>query len=213
MWIIAASLGVIALWLYLMHGVLVPRMRKNKVLHPLQRCPSFLLPSLPEELDQPVQVAGRDQTPLLHQINLFRLTCTCRRYRTRRGYFPDNDIRRLCYHLRQEMERRQLLTHFDALSQCIIQDRVRDRCYIRSSVQGDDVGFGITPKQSIIRIFTRRQDPTDSPEGPRTGPYDRFSYHIKHKTWINGESPPMAELLVGKALEIFHGVVFDESED
>ncbi|MBF0137177.1 MAG: hypothetical protein H7833_19060 [Magnetococcus sp. DMHC-1] len=204
MWILLAALGVIALWLVLIHGFILPQVRKNKVLRSVQDCPAFLLTPLPQELDKPVQVAGRDHTPLLHQINLFRLTCTCRRFRTRRGFFPQNDIRRLCFHLRQEMGRQHLLEHFDALSQCIIQDRVRDKCYVRSTILGTDVGFGITPSQDFMRIFARHQDPSDPPEGPFTGPYNKFSFHINRKTWIYDESPPGAELIIERAMNILN---------
>ncbi|MBF0426894.1 MAG: hypothetical protein HQL66_13860 [Magnetococcales bacterium] len=209
MWILIAALGAVALWLLFMHGFLLPRMRRNRVLRPLQKCPPFLLPPLAPTFDRPLQVSGRGHTPLLHQVNLYRLTCTCRRFRTRRGYFPDNDIRRLCHHLRQELGRQNLLERLDPLSRGIIDDRVRDRCYIRATVSGNDVGFGLSPKRGFVRIFARRQAPTDPPEGPFTGDYNKFIFHVSRGEWGGGDAPPLSGPIADKAVDIAGGVILD----
>ncbi|MBF0177955.1 MAG: hypothetical protein HQL63_14070 [Magnetococcales bacterium] len=213
MWTLIVAFGFIALWLGIVYGILLPKIRRNKAMSALQKCSPFLLPPFSRELDKPQPVAGRNKETLLHQVNLFRLTCTCHRFRTRRGFFPDQDVRRLCYHLRQEIKRQGLLDRFDALSQSIIEDGVRDRCYMRTNVLGSVVGFGATPKQKSVRVYARQHGASDPAEGSPSGPYGRFLFDTAQKKWVNDEAPFGAEVIAREALEFWQGVVADTSSE
>jgi hypothetical protein len=78
-------------------------------------------------LDQPWEATPAERvvnslsTPgVTYQINLATLTCSCSDFVKRRASFDSRDARRVCKHLRREMERDHLLDRFGDLARIVI---------------------------------------------------------------------------------------------
>ncbi len=176
------------------------------VLKPLRRtyhfrqaesyCPSIPLPSLPRNLDKIRTIPSLKKGGMTYRVNLYQLTCNCPSFHHRRRYYPKNDIRRLCRHLRKELQASNAVTYFDELTQRIVEGRVKDLCYTKVSIMDTDVAFGFHPKNNFARIYTRRKSPDDPPKGPFTGPYDKFTYLVSQETWVYGEDPPGSDKII-----------------
>ncbi len=202
MWLLLATIGIVGIWLLINYRILVPALKRKRALRYQKICPEFFLPALSPNLDTTVKVTSRSNNPVHYKVNLYRLTCTCSRFRRQRGYYPDQDIRRLCRHLRRALESENVLDQYDELTRKIIQERVRDKCYQRDTVLGTEVAFGFHPKQEFMRVYARRRGQQDGPNGPFTGTYEKFSLNINQESWIYGEAPPGATELITRAKAI-----------
>ena len=202
-WLVLLTL-VVGILLY--HLVFKPVRRHLRFRRAAPYCPSFLLPPLPQELDKVRTIPSLKQGGVVYEVNLHQLTCTCPQFRHRRGFYPKGDVRRLCRHVRKELRLANALVHYDELTRRIIEGRGKDHCYARLNILGSDIAFGFHPRNDFARIFTRRQMPEDPPEGPFTGPYDKFTFLISQEIWVYGEEPPGAETIVAelkKTLETY----------
>nr|CRH08228.1 Conserved protein of unknown function. Containing zinc ion binding domain [Candidatus Magnetococcus massalia] len=178
-------LGILAIKL-----VIRPWLRRNRTLQNMSMCNHFLLPTLPSHTDQVKNVTSQLKTHKVYQVNLHDLSCTCSRWKQYRGLFPKRDIHRLCRHLRRELIEQKVMHLVDDLSQAIIHDRIRDRCYKRMTICGSEAALGYHPRNEIVRIFARRAAEGDPPEGPFTGAYHKFVLNVQQESWIYGEAPP-----------------------
>ncbi|MBF0143227.1 MAG: hypothetical protein HQL57_09260 [Magnetococcales bacterium] len=176
--------------------VIVPRIKRQRILASYDVCPPWLLPELPKELDKVVKVGSRTRDNKSYAVNFYRLSCNCRRFRHSRSHYPPNDIHRLCRHLRQELDTSNVILRYDELTRRIIKDRVRDKFYRKMTLLGTEMAFGFHPESDFIRVFTRRRQANDPAEGPFTGIYDKFTFNADQDIWIHGESPPGAEAIV-----------------
>ncbi len=171
-------------------------------------CPSIPLPSLPRNLDTIRIIPSVKKGGLTYKVNLYQLTCNCTSFRRRRRFYPDNDIRRLCRHLRKELQTSNAVAFFDELTQRIIEGRVKDLCYAKVSLLDSDIAFGFHPKNDFARVYTRRRAAEDPPQGPYTGPYDKFTFLISQEIWVYGEDPPGSEEIIDclkRTVEKFRG--------
>ncbi|MBF0420405.1 MAG: hypothetical protein HQL78_09605 [Magnetococcales bacterium] len=164
-------------------------------------CPTIFLPQLDKKLNKTVRVASRRNKTREYRLNLYRLSCSCKQ----RKYNLPLDIRRLCRHLRKELELSNLLLHYDDMVQCIIDHRVKDSCYKIISVRGYDVAVGFHPKSDFVRIYTRRMECHDPPGGVPSGHYDKFTLLLSQEVWIYGEAPPDAEFIIPAVVEMVSG--------
>ncbi|MBF0284614.1 MAG: hypothetical protein HQL51_09160 [Magnetococcales bacterium] len=192
---VVAALGGAILFSRIWLGVYF---RKRSIQDNLERCPSLPLPPLPREYDKGVAVSSRRTRGRQYRVNLFRLSCTCTRFKRYRGLYPEGDARRLCCHLRRQLHETGTVKYYNELHQRIIQDRVRDRCYRVIRLFGSDVAFGFHPRVDMVRVFTRRQMEGDPVAGPFTGPYDKYVFHAAHELWIYGEAPPGSEAIISE---------------
>ncbi|MEO5334142.1 MAG: hypothetical protein H7839_19185 [Magnetococcus sp. YQC-5] len=192
-WLLLFALVVIwAVWLF----VILPIRKKKHILESIAYCPSLLLPQLPQEYDHISMVPSRKLIQFNYRVNLFHLTCTCQRFRQVRGYYPKNDIRRLCRHLRKELETTKTIFMFDELTQGVISFRLRDSCYTREPLHHSEMIVGFHPRSSIIRVYTYRKNSIDPPNGPFTGPVEKFTYNHRQDNWVYGDPPPNHEQIL-----------------
>ncbi|MBF0295607.1 MAG: hypothetical protein HQL96_10510 [Magnetococcales bacterium] len=197
----AILFGLVALWAIL-RFLIIPIQRKRHILQSVAYCPSLLLPVLPKENDVAIFSPSRRLKFFGYRVNLHQLTCSCVRFRRFRGFYPPNDIRRLCRHLRKELAATNLFNEFDELTRALILFRLRDSCYIREPVLNSEAIFGFHPRTSIVRVYTFRKNPDDPPQGPFTGPVDKFTYHHRQEIWIYGTPPPNCEAILTLIAEI-----------
>lgn len=184
-----------SLWVVI-RFILVPLWKSWKAKLSLSYCPSIVLPRFEKSFDHLRRIPSRRKNQKEHKVNLYRLTCSCHHGNSRRKYAPQQDIRRLCRHLRKELERSNLLLQYDELIQIIIDHRVKDTCYKIVQIQGDDVAIGFHPRSDFVRIYARRMAKQDPPEGPPTGHYDKFTFLLSQEIWIYGDPPPNAEIII-----------------
>ena len=170
--------------------LLIPIIKKRLILNQKESCPSLLLPPLPEAYDKVQRVPNQKSGGREYRLNLRRLTCTCSHFKRRRGFYPTNDIRRLCRHLRKALVQSNAVAHFDELNQCIIEHKVKDRCYAQVILAGSNLAFGFHHKNDFARVYCHRKEPYDPPEGPFTGAYDKFTLLVSQEVWVYGEPPP-----------------------
>lgn len=195
---------MVAIGLILFRVMVVPMLWRRKTLRYGAKCPSLPLVALPKEFDRTVlQVSP--QSWRTHHVNLYQTSCTCRRFRSFRGFFQKSDIRRLCRHLRRELEATGTITLLDEVTQRIVKDQVRDRCYRQMSVAGVDFVIGYHPRSDFVRVFTRRKNEDDPADGPYTGVYDKFVLHLSQELWIYGEAPPGAVVIIRAIAEVMAG--------
>ncbi|MEO5346549.1 MAG: hypothetical protein H7834_09255 [Magnetococcus sp. YQC-9] len=173
--------------------ILIPMQRKKHILESIPYCPSLLLPQIPAEHDNTIRVPSHRLIHLNYRVNLHQLTCTCLRFRRIRKFYPANDIRRLCRHLRQELQSSGYLQNLDELTRGAISFRLRDGCYVRENLTNSEMIVGFHPRSSIVRVYTYRKSPEDPSGGPYTGAVDKFTYNHRQEVWVYGEPPPNAD--------------------
>ncbi|MBF0126007.1 MAG: hypothetical protein HQM02_02245 [Magnetococcales bacterium] len=202
LWIVFA--GCVTAWILLRYLV-IPIHKRQQILQSIAYCPSLLLPQLPPERNVTTFIPSHKLKYLSYRVNLFHLTCTCSRFRLTRGYYPVNDIRRLCRHLRRELDATQSSLSFDELTRGVIAFRLRDACYVREPLPNSEMVVGFHPRSSIIRVYTYRKHPDDPPQGPFTGPVDKFTYNNQQEIWVYGEPPPNSEKILTVLARIMTG--------
>ncbi|MBF0271024.1 MAG: hypothetical protein HQL98_02955 [Magnetococcales bacterium] len=191
-WLLALLVTGVTVWL-VYDFLIAPIWKKRHILASIPYCPSLLLPQLPAELDKVILVPSHKLMHMNYRVNLFRLTCSCMRFRRIRRFYPANDIRRLCRHLRKELLTHSCAQQLDELTRGVIASRLRDGCYTRESLSTSEMVVGFHPRSTIIRIYTYRKSQDDLPIGPYTGPVDKFTYNHRQDLWIYGEPPPNSE--------------------
>ncbi|MEO5378125.1 MAG: hypothetical protein H7832_10155 [Magnetococcus sp. DMHC-6] len=192
MWFWSIILILATIWA-LIRFVLVPIIKRKKILNEYKIFPPFLLPLLPEELDKRVFVPSLLNKNKFYRVNLYKMTCSCTSFRRHRVHYPRNDIHRFCRHLRMELENSNAIVYYDEVIRRIIKDRVRDKYYKRVNILGMDIMIGFNPKYNYVRIFTRTFSKGDLLEsGPFTGFYDKFTYNLNQDIWVYREAPPGA---------------------
>lgn len=185
--IVLFTLGVI------FRFVVIPIQKKKRILQSIPYCPSLLLPKLPEKHNHIAMISSRKMVQMDYRVNLYNLTCSCPRFRQIRGHYPKNDIRRLCRHLRKELDATKMNLLFDDLTQGVISFRVRDLCYSREPLHNSEMIVGFHPRSAIVRVYTYRKAQNDDPLGPYSGPVDKFTYNHHQAIWVYGEPPPNNE--------------------
>ncbi|MBF0447014.1 MAG: hypothetical protein HQL67_02320 [Magnetococcales bacterium] len=182
--------------------VLIPFWKKRRKIRAQSYCPSIRLPLLPKKLDRVVEIPSRKNDALIYRINVFQLTCTCTRFKQSRGFLPTQDIRRLCRHLRKELENSNALLSLDEMHQCIIDQRVRDRCYDEVEICKTPVAIGFHPCSDFVRIYSRKKLANDPVDGPLSGPYEKYTLILSQEVWIYGTPPHHANEVIALASQL-----------
>ncbi|MBF0186409.1 MAG: hypothetical protein HQL50_00620 [Magnetococcales bacterium] len=197
---IILTIIMVAVWA-MIRFVYAPFHRRFRVRRSMGRCASvYALPPLSNRLDKSRIVSSRVKAHRRYRVNLYRQVCTCTSYRKRRQYYPVNDVRRLCRHMRRELLENQELHSFDDLTMCILLKRAKDRCYEKIRLMETDIAIGYSPKTDFVRIYTRRRGEDDPDQGPFTGPYDKFVFNANQENWVYGEPPPGASMIIPAVL-------------
>ncbi|MBF0213096.1 MAG: hypothetical protein HQM00_05965 [Magnetococcales bacterium] len=189
------AIGITAWLIY--DFVLAPIWKRRHILESIPYCPSLLLPTLPIERDKTILVPSHKMIQLSYRVNLMQLTCSCFRFRRIRRFYPPNDIRRLCRHLRKELLSSGCAQQFDELTRGVIASRLVDGCYVRENLSNSEMILGFHPRSSIVRVYTYRKSQLDPPGGPYTGQVDKFTYNHRQDLWIYGEPPPNSDEIIG----------------
>ncbi|MEG3641483.1 hypothetical protein [Magnetococcus sp. PR-3] len=156
-------------------------------------CRPHPIATLPSEFDRTINVSSHSKAEQIYQVNLHTMTCSCRRYKQYRGLFPKTDIHRLCRHQRRQLIELNALEYFDEITQCIIQNGIKDRCYSTISIGKSKAIIGYHPRNPFVRFYMPTQLEEDPPRGPFTGPCQKFVYNTTQESWIYGDLPPMEE--------------------
>jgi hypothetical protein len=191
----------------LLRFFLIPLWKKWKVQKARSYCPSILLPVLSGKLNRSMEIPSY-KNDTIYKVNLFQLNCTCKRFVSHRGFYPSQDIRRLCRHLRKELENSKQLFEYSEVYQCIINNRVRDKCYEEVEINGSPVVIGFHPRSDFVRIYSRKKS-SDSSKGGSTGPYEKFTLIYSQESWIYGSTPPSSAeiiLTIGEMLKKYRGI-------
>ncbi|MBF0194951.1 MAG: hypothetical protein HQL71_10350 [Magnetococcales bacterium] len=196
--ILALFLGVVVV---IMRFIFVPAWKKRKILNAQSYCPSILLPEIDKKYDAIIEVPSY-KNDHIYKVNLFYQNCTCRRFNARRGHFPHGDIRRLCRHLRKELIIKRTAIGVSEMLQCIIEKRVRDKCYLEIEIKNHKIAIGFHPKSDFVRIYTRKKAESDPPDGPLTGPYDKFTLIVSQGAWVYGAPPLYADQILAIVIEL-----------
>ncbi|MEO5367332.1 MAG: hypothetical protein H7831_13490 [Magnetococcus sp. WYHC-3] len=167
-----------------------PILRRRRLYHTIEGCEPFLIEVPPKSFDKTLDIPSRVYNYRMYQVNLHRLTCTCRRYREFRAHYPPGSIQRLCRHLRKELERTNLLGGYDDIQRRIILDRARDRCYRRLWAGPIEFAVGYNPRSEYARVFTRSRAEGDAVEGPFSGPCEKYVLQLAKDNWMHGNAPP-----------------------
>lgn len=196
-WLLDTSLYLFILWVIIRFGI-VPIYKQFQMRSSRKNCPSILLPPLLQAWDKTRTVTSDRKDKISYRINLYRLTCSCHRFRNRRRYYPKNDIRRLCRHLRKEYIRSNTIVQLDGWIQAIIEARVKDHCYVCADNQGSTMAIGFQPDGHFVRVYTQRKLEVDPTQGPFTGPYDKFTFLLNQEVWVYGDEPPGSDEIILK---------------
>lgn len=171
------------------YGV-VPLYRRWRIRQSAAWCPGVTIPPLPTSQDKKVLVPSRRYSYRTYKVNLHRLRCSCRRYRSYHRFYPANDIRRICRHMLRALRDGDHLERYDELTQCLFQYRVPDRCYQEVELGGAPAALGFHPRSRYVRVYLRMNAPGDPEQGPFTGGYAKFVYNRRQEVWIYGIPPP-----------------------
>jgi len=201
-WSILAVLAIIAF--IIGRFIIVPIMKRRRVLRNAWKCSSYITPSISEDFDRNISVKSNVK---VHQ------TCNCFGFKKRRRFYNQNDIRRLCRHIRKELARSKLIDHFDPLSRRIMRDRIRDSCYKKTELASMEIAFGYHPNSDFVRVFTRRAQEGDPAEGPFSGPYEKFVLDTVQSHWIYGIPPPLSREIIQLVAEMFKEIRGKEEQD
>ncbi len=196
-------LSLVGIWA-LIRYLLVPSWHRWKIKNSLHYCPSIILPRLDKNYDHIRRIPSRKKDKKEHKINLYRLKCSCHHRNVHRMYSPPQDIRRLCRHLRKELERSNLLLQYDEITQAIIDHRVRDMCYKIIQIRGNDVAIGFHPKNDFVRVYSRSRGEDDPPESPPSGHYEKFTFLLSQEIWIYGVPPPDSALIIAAVADLIN---------
>jgi hypothetical protein len=192
----------------------VPVWKRKKNIISQTYCPSILLSEMPEKFNRIMDIPSHKQSKV-YRVNLFLQTCTCKRFRSSRGFYPNQDIRRLCRHQRKEIANSLSSLSINELQQCIIEKRVRDKCYEEIEIKKTPVAIGFHPRSDFVRVYSRKQSPADPPDGPLTGEYDKFTLVLSQESWVYGTPPPGAEEIIsatGEMLKKYRAIRKDKKK-
>ncbi|MBF0380080.1 MAG: hypothetical protein HQL69_03625 [Magnetococcales bacterium] len=192
---------ILAVVIFILRFYFVPAWKKKKILRAQSYCPSIMLPEIDKKFDAPIEVPSY-KNDKIYKVNLFLQTCTCRRFRARRGHFPLGDVRRLCRHIRKELMIKRTVFGISEMLQCIIEKRVRDKCYIEVEIYGNKIAIGFHPKSDFVRIYTRKKETSDLPDEPLTGPYDKYTLIVSQGAWVYGAPPVVADRVLEVVVDL-----------
>lgn len=81
----------------------------------------LVIEQIPEKFDRSYFARDRENPDIKYDVNIARLSCTCRDLTERRLTFPHGDVRRVCAHLYDKLYQTKAERDFDPLVQLFIR--------------------------------------------------------------------------------------------
>ncbi len=149
-----------------------------------------MLPPIPEGLALRQSVDSTTSPGQTYMVDLANLTCTCVDHIERRSGFSQNDLRRVCKHLRSALQQSPVLSILDAETRAILADDGQARL-IAVLASGAEVIFRYVPGDPWVNVETRTRRKGER-AGKFSGEYREFGFHLDEERWSYGSGPPAA---------------------
>ncbi len=81
----------------------------------------LVVDNIPEKFDRVYAAKDRENPATKYDVNIARLSCTCRDFTDKRLHFPPGDVRRVCAHLYDKLYQTKAERAFDPLVQLFIR--------------------------------------------------------------------------------------------
>jgi len=81
----------------------------------------LVVDNIPEKFDRVYAARDRENPATKYDVNIARLSCTCRDFTDKRLHFPPGDVRRVCAHLYDKLYQTKAERAFDPLVQLFIR--------------------------------------------------------------------------------------------
>ena len=81
----------------------------------------LVIDNIPENFDRRYAARDRENPTVTYDVNIARLSCTCRDFTEKRMNFPPGDVRRVCAHLYDKVYQTKAEQAFDPLVQLFIR--------------------------------------------------------------------------------------------
>jgi hypothetical protein len=142
-----------------------------------------------------VVVASQSDDRRQYRTNVSNLSCSCPDFVKRRAHLPDRDLRRICKHLVEALERVGALDRMDDVARAIVSPRtprgskkeqadgVREERFFQLNDGEDVVVFGLSTGGSWISVFARRGG------SRRANHYRRYAFSVRERRWASGAAP------------------------
>lgn len=142
-----------------------------------------------------VVVASQSDARRQYRTDVSNLSCSCPDFVKRRAHLPERDIRRICKHLVEALERVGALDRMDDVARAIVSPRtprgskkeqadgVREERFFQLNDGEDVVVLGLSPGGSWISVFARRG------ESRRATHYRRYAFSVRERRWASGAAP------------------------
>jgi hypothetical protein len=81
----------------------------------------LVVDNIPQKFDRVYAAKDRENPAITYDVNIARLSCTCRDFTEKRLHFPTGDVRRVCAHLYDKLYQTKAERAFDPLVQSFIR--------------------------------------------------------------------------------------------
>jgi hypothetical protein len=138
----------------------------------------LVVDTIPAKFDRTYAAKDRDNPAITYDVNLARLSCTCRDFLERRAEFPVGDVRRVCAHLYDKLYQTKAERAFDPLVQLFIRYGREMLTYrlVDDALGRFAIGFPFGPRQCRAIAIVAGQ--------PLLATYD-----LAAQEWSTGETP------------------------
>jgi hypothetical protein len=150
---------------------------------------SLVIEQIPKKFDRSYSARDRENPDITYDVNIARLSCTCRDFTERRLTFPPGDVRRVCAHVYDKLYQTKAERDFDPLVQLFIRYG-REMLTYRAVSDANGrfiIGFPFGPQHlRAIAVVDGR---------PLVATYD-----LSQHEWAQGETP-LTSKQAGEVLE------------
>ena len=80
----------------------------------------FILSQLPKSFDKKISIESETTNDLKYDVNLYGLTCDCPDFIKRRADLQQNDIHRICKHIKTAMDKGKVYKYYNSLDNQLI---------------------------------------------------------------------------------------------
>lgn len=138
----------------------------------------LVVDNIPDKFDRVYAAKDRENPAFKYDVNIARLSCTCRDFTGKRLHFPSGDVRRVCAHLYDKLYQTKAERDFDPLVQLFIRYGREMLTYrlIEDALGRFVVGFTFGP--GFLRTIAIVEGQ------PLLATYD-----LTRQTWSDGETP------------------------
>jgi hypothetical protein len=138
----------------------------------------LIVDNIPDKFDRVYAAKDRENPAFKYDVNIARLSCTCRDFTGKRLHFPPGDVRRVCAHLYDKLYQTKAERAFDPLVQLFIRYGREMLTYrlIDDALGRFVVGFPFGPRYLRTIAIVGGQ--------PLLATYD-----LTRQTWSDGETP------------------------